>query len=127
VPPLSRPPDETRTPAGDRTRYTQLAVNAEPQHVRACVEASMRRPQTDHIDLLYPHFPDPCVPIEDTVGAMAELVDAGIVRHVGLSNVTAEHLRAALAAHPIAAVQVEWSMWHPIHPAVQLDCSATSE
>jgi aryl-alcohol dehydrogenase-like predicted oxidoreductase len=87
----------------------------------------MRRPQTDHIDLLYPHFPDPCVPIEDTVGAMAELVDAGLVRHLGLSNVTAEHLRAALAAHLIAAVQVERSMWHPIDPALQLDCSAAPE
>ena len=99
-------------------RYGQLAVNAEPQHVRACVEESLRRLQTDHVDLLYPHFPDPSVPIEDTVGAMADLVDAGLVRHLGLSNVTAEHLRASLAVHPIAAVQVEWSLWQASDPAL---------
>lgn len=99
-------------------RYGQLAVNAEPRYVRGYAEASLRRLRTDHLDLLYPHFPDPLVPIEDTVGAMAELVVDGLVRHLGLSNVTVEQVRASVAVHPIAAVQVEWSMWKPVDPAL---------
>ena len=79
-----------------------------------CASASTRawqRLQTDVVDLYYMHRRDPCVPIEETVGAMAELVAAGKVRHLGLSEVTADELRAAVAVHPIAAVQSEWSIW----------------
>ena len=94
--------------------YARLAVNAEPQHVRSYALASLARLRTDHLDLYYPHFPDPCVPIEETVGAMAELVADGLVRHIGLSNVTAEQLRRAVAVHEISAVQCEWSLWSPV-------------
>jgi aryl-alcohol dehydrogenase-like predicted oxidoreductase len=93
--------------------FEELAINGEPRFVRQYAEQSLRNLQTDVIDLYYPHFPDPTVPIEDTVGAMAELVDDGLVRHLGLSNVTAEQLRRANSVHPIAAVQTQWSMWHP--------------
>ncbi|WP_336323378.1 aldo/keto reductase [Streptomyces lavendofoliae] len=91
--------------------FGELAVNADPKHVRGYAEASLRELGTDRIDLYYPHFPDPQVPLQDTVGAVAELIEAGLVRHLGLSNVTAAQLRAAHAVHPVAAVQTEWSMW----------------
>ncbi|NYI05664.1 aldo/keto reductase [Allostreptomyces psammosilenae] len=94
--------------------FGELAVNAEPRYVRGYAEQSLRNLGTDVIDLYYPHFPDPRVPLEDTVGAVAELVEAGLVRHLGLSNVTAAQLRAAHAVHPVAAVQTEWSMWRPV-------------
>jgi aryl-alcohol dehydrogenase-like predicted oxidoreductase len=96
--------------------YGELAVNADPRHVRAYAEQSLRGLGTDRIDLYYPHFPDPEVPLADTVGAVAELVDAGLVRHLGLSNVTAGQVREAHAVHPVAAVQTEWSMWRPVDP-----------
>ena len=106
------------TPHVVPTGYTRrrVLVNTEPCYVRQYALASLRRLGIDRIDLWYPHFPDPEVPIEDTVGAMAELVTEGLVAHVGLSNVTAEHLRRALAVHPVAAVQVEWSLWKPVDP-----------
>lgn len=94
--------------------FGELEVNAEPRYVRQYAEQSLRNLHTDRIDLYYPHFPDPEVPIEDTVGAVAELVDAGLVRHIGLSNVNHEQLRRAYAVHPVAAVQTQWSMWQPI-------------
>ena len=94
--------------------YGELAVNADPRHIRGYAEASLRRLATDRIDLYYPHFPDPEVPIEETVGAMAELVADGLVGHLGLSNADAEQLRRAHRVHPVAAVQVEWSMWKPM-------------
>ncbi|AXB43617.1 aldo/keto reductase [Amycolatopsis albispora] len=94
--------------------FGELAVNAEPRYVRGYAEQSLRNLGTDRIDLYYPHFPDPVVPIEDTVGAVAELVEAGLVRHLGLSNVDAGQLRAAHAVHPVSAVQAQWSMWQPI-------------
>ncbi|MFE0176121.1 aldo/keto reductase [Streptomyces sp. NPDC059002] len=96
--------------------FGELAVNGDPAYVRGYAEASLRGLGTDYIDLYYPHFPDPQVPFEDTVGAVAELIEAGLVRHLGLSNVTAGQLRAAHAVHPVAAVQIEWSMWKPAEP-----------
>jgi aryl-alcohol dehydrogenase-like predicted oxidoreductase len=80
-------------------------------YVRQCLDESLQRLQTDVVDLYYMHRRDVTVPIEETVGAMAELVAAGKVRHLGLSEVTAGELRAAVAVHPIAAVQSEWSIW----------------
>jgi aryl-alcohol dehydrogenase-like predicted oxidoreductase len=80
-------------------------------YVLECCDASLARLATDRIDLYYLHRPDPTVPIEETVGAMAELVAAGKVAHVGLCEVTADELRRAHSVHPIAAVQSEWSVW----------------
>ncbi|KAA0094799.1 aldo/keto reductase [Mycolicibacterium sp. P1-18] len=80
-------------------------------YVRQCIDGSLGRLRTDVVDLYYMHRRDLTVPIEETVGAMAELVTAGKVRHLGLSEVTADELRAAVAVHPIAAVQSEWSIW----------------
>jgi len=86
-------------------------INGRPEYVRACCDASLERLQTDHIDLYYQHRVDPLVPIEDTVGAMAELVEAGKVRHLGLSEAAASTLERAAAVHPITALQSEWSLW----------------
>ncbi|MBB6345308.1 aryl-alcohol dehydrogenase-like predicted oxidoreductase [Nonomuraea muscovyensis] len=96
--------------------FGELRVNAEPRLVRRYAERSLRNLGVDAIDLYYAHYPDPGVPIEETVGAMAELVKDGLVKHIGLSNVTAAQVRAAHAVHPVAAVQNEWSMWRPIEP-----------
>lgn len=82
-----------------------------PAYIRAAVEGSLRRLRIDTIDLYYMHRKDPAVPIEDTVGVMAELVREGKVRALGLSEVTGAELRAAHAVHPIAAVQSEWSLF----------------
>ena len=86
-------------------------VRGDADYVRQAAEASLRRLGTDVIDLYYMHRVDLTVPIEETVGAMAELVAQGKVRHLGLSEVTADELRRAHAVHPIAAVQSEWSLW----------------
>jgi aryl-alcohol dehydrogenase-like predicted oxidoreductase len=86
-------------------------VRGDATYVRQCIDESLQRLQTDVVDLYYMHRRDMTVPIEETVGAMAELVAAGKVRHLGLSEVTADELRAAVAVHPIAAVQSEWSIW----------------
>ncbi|MFG2076236.1 aldo/keto reductase [Nonomuraea maritima] len=88
-----------------------IGVRGDPAYVRDACEASLRRLGTDHLDLYYLHHPDTGTPVEDTVGAMAELVAAGKVRHLGLSNVSAEQLRAGHRVHPIAAVQNEWSLF----------------
>ncbi|MGA8250788.1 MAG: aldo/keto reductase [Mycobacterium sp.] len=80
-------------------------------YVHQCIDESLQRLNTDVVDLYYLHRRDLNVPIEETVAAMAELVRAGKVRHLGLSEVTADELRAAVAVHPIAAVQSEWSVW----------------
>ena len=86
-------------------------VNGRPEYVRQCCDASLQRLQTDRIDLYYQHRVDPTVPIEETVGAMKELVEAGKVRHLGLSEASARSLERASAVHPIAALQSEWSLW----------------
>jgi aryl-alcohol dehydrogenase-like predicted oxidoreductase len=82
-----------------------------PEWIRDACEGSLRRLGTDHIDLYYMHRRNPNVPIEESVGAMAELVTQGKVRHLGLSEVSAETLRAACAVHPITALQSEWSLF----------------
>ena len=84
-----------------------------PDYVHSCCEASLKRLQTDVIDLYYLHRPDPDTSIEDTVGAMAELVAEGKIRYLGLSEVSGEQLRRAHAIHPITAVQSEYSLWCP--------------
>jgi aryl-alcohol dehydrogenase-like predicted oxidoreductase len=88
-----------------------VGVNGRPEHAKAVAEASLKRLDTDVIDLYYQHRVDPNVPIEDTVGAMAELVREGKVRALGLSEVSAATIRRAHAVHPIAAVQSEYSLW----------------
>lgn len=80
-------------------------------YVRQAVEASLRRLGTDVIDLYYLHRLDPSVPVEETIGAMAGLVEAGEVRHLGVSELTADELRRACSVHPVAAIQSEWSIW----------------
>jgi aryl-alcohol dehydrogenase-like predicted oxidoreductase len=82
-----------------------------PENVRRSIEGSLRRLGTDHVDLYYLHRVDPDTPIEETVGAMGELVAEGKVRHLGLSEASAETLRRAQATHPIAALQTEYSLW----------------
>jgi aryl-alcohol dehydrogenase-like predicted oxidoreductase len=86
-------------------------VNGRPEYVRESIEGSLRRLGTDHVDLYYQHRVDPDTPIEETVGAMAELVQAGKVRAIGLSEAGPETIRRAHAVHPIAAVQSEYSLW----------------
>jgi aryl-alcohol dehydrogenase-like predicted oxidoreductase len=86
-------------------------VDSRPQHIREVVEGSLRRLATDHIDLLYQHRVDRTVPIEDVVGTMAELVRAGKVRHLGLSEAGEHTIRRAHAVHAIAALQSEYSLW----------------
>lgn len=86
-------------------------IDGSPANVRSAVEGSLKRLGTDHIDLYYQHRVDPNVPIEDTVGAMADLVKAGKVRYLGLSEASAETIRRAHAVHPITALQSEYSLW----------------
>jgi aryl-alcohol dehydrogenase-like predicted oxidoreductase len=86
-------------------------VRGDAAYVKACCDASLSRLGVEHIDLYYQHRVDVTVPIEETVGAMAELVRAGKVSYLGLSEVTASELRRAHAVHPISAVQSEWSLW----------------
>jgi aryl-alcohol dehydrogenase-like predicted oxidoreductase len=86
-------------------------LNSRPQHVREAVEGSLRRLKTDRIDLLYQHRVDPAVPIEETAGAMAELVREGKVRFLGLSEAGEQTIRRAHAVHPITALQSEYSLW----------------
>ncbi|MET7455470.1 aldo/keto reductase [Streptomyces sp. NPDC005574] len=95
-------------PPGEPTRRV---VRNDPPYIREAVEASLRRLDVDVIDLYYMHRRDVNVPIEESVGTMAELVREGKVKHLGLSEVTADELRAAHAVHPIAALQSEWSLF----------------
>jgi aryl-alcohol dehydrogenase-like predicted oxidoreductase len=87
------------------------SIRGDAAYVRQACDASLVRLGVDHIDLYYQHRSDPGVPIEETVGAMAELVVAGKVRHLGLSEAAPDTLRRASAVHPIAALQSEWSLW----------------
>jgi aryl-alcohol dehydrogenase-like predicted oxidoreductase len=94
---------------GDMSTVGQVDGSAE--YVRLSIEGSLERLGTDHVDLYYQHRVDPNVEIEETVGAMAELVKQGKVRHIGLSEAAPETIRRAHAVHPITAVQTEYSMW----------------
>jgi aryl-alcohol dehydrogenase-like predicted oxidoreductase len=89
----------------------QAGMDSQPEHIRDVVEASLKRLRTDVIDLLYQHRVDPEVPIEETVGAMAELVKEGKVRYLGLSEAAPPTIRRAHATHPITALQTEYSLW----------------
>jgi aryl-alcohol dehydrogenase-like predicted oxidoreductase len=86
-------------------------VSGKPDYIRRCCEASLRRLGVDVIDLYYQHRVDPATPIEETVGAMAELVREGKIRHLGLSEASPQTLRRAVKIHPIAALQTEYSLW----------------
>ncbi len=88
-----------------------LGINGTPEYVKAACDMSLKRLGVDYIDLYYQHRVDPNVPIEDTVGAMAELVKAGKVRVLGLSEASAQTIRKANAVHPITALQTEYSLW----------------
>ncbi|TQE27274.1 aldo/keto reductase [Streptomyces ipomoeae] len=95
-------------PADDPTRRV---IRNDPPYIRSCVEVSLKRLDVEAIDLYYMHRRNPDVPIEESVGTMADLVREGKVKHLGLSEVTGSELRAAHAVHPIAAVQSEWSLF----------------
>ncbi len=95
----------------DENNKMVRAINGRPEYVHAACEASLKRLGTDYIDLYYQHRVDASVPIEETVGAMAELVQAGKVRYLGLSEAGAQTIRRAHAVHPISALQTEYSLW----------------
>ena len=90
---------------------TNRVLDGSPANVRRSIEGTLQRLGTDRVDLYYLHRVDAATPIEDTVGAMATLVDEGKVRHLGLSEASAETVRRAAAVHPITALQTEWSLW----------------
>nr|WP_238361989.1 aldo/keto reductase [Actinopolymorpha pittospori] len=89
----------------------EARIDGSPAYARERLERSLRRLGTDQVDLYYQHRVDPTVPIEDTVGAMAEFVAEGKVRHLGLSEAAPDTIRRAAAVHPITAIQTEWSLW----------------
>jgi len=95
-----------RGPGGER-----LGIDGSPGYVRQACEASLQRLGVDHIDLYYQHRVDPDVPVEDTWGAMSELVQQGKVRYLGISEAGADSIRRAHAVHPVTALQSEWSLW----------------
>jgi aryl-alcohol dehydrogenase-like predicted oxidoreductase len=90
---------------------TKRGINGRPEYVRQSIDGSLKRLGTDHVDLYYLHRVDPNTPIEETVGAMSRLVEEGKIRHIGLSEASAETLRKASAVHPITALQSEYSLW----------------
>jgi aryl-alcohol dehydrogenase-like predicted oxidoreductase len=92
-----------------------MKINGHPDYVRKCMDASLERLGVDHIDLYYQHRVDSTVPIEDTVGAMSEQVTAGKVRHLGLSEASAQSLERAVTVHPITALPSEWSLCRESH------------
>lgn len=87
------------------------SVNGRPEHIQEQIDLSLQRLGTDYVDLYYLHRPDPDVPIEESVGALGELISAGKVRSIGLSEVTAQEIRRAHQTHPITAIQSEWSIF----------------
>ncbi|MBV8358050.1 MAG: aldo/keto reductase [Deltaproteobacteria bacterium] len=89
----------------------RLGLNSRPEHIKKVVEASLKRLRTDVIDLLYQHRVDPAVPIEDVAGAVNDLIQAGKVKHFGLSEASAQTIRRAHEVQPVAAVQSEYSLW----------------
>jgi aryl-alcohol dehydrogenase-like predicted oxidoreductase len=95
----------------DPDTHERRGVSGRPEYVIKACDASLQRLGIDHIDLYYQHRVDPDVPIEETVGAMASLIDAGKVRYLGLSEASPETIRRAQAVHPIAALQSEYSLW----------------
>lgn len=98
-------------------------INGKPEYVRKACEASLARLKVDYIDLYYQHRVDPTTPIEDTIGAMADLVKQGKIRHIGLSEASAETLRRASRVHKIAALQSEYSLWtRDIEPEILPAC-----
>ncbi len=102
---------------------SMLGISGHPEYVRQACDASLKRLGVDHIDLYYQHRVDPTVPIEDTVGAMAELVTEGKVRHLGMSEASPATLRRAAAVHPIAALQTEYSLWtRDVEPEILPTC-----
>ncbi len=113
---------EPTTKPGDLSTLGPLDGSAE--HVKSSIEGSLKRLGTDYVDLYYQHRVDPNVAIEETVGAMAELVQQGKIRHIGLSEAAPETIRRAAAVHPIAAVQTEYSLWtrDPEHNGVLDAC-----
>jgi aryl-alcohol dehydrogenase-like predicted oxidoreductase len=113
---------EPTTEPGDLSSLGPLDGSAE--HVKSSIEGSLKRLGTDYVDLYYQHRVDPDVPIEETVGALAELVTQGKIRHIGLSEAAPETIRRAHAVHPITAVQTEYSLWtrDPEHNGVLDAC-----
>ena len=101
-------------------------LDSSPANIRTAVEGSLRRLGTDQIDLYYQHRVDPKTPIEDTIGAVAELVAEGKVRHIGLSEAWVDTIRRAHAVHPITALQSEYSLWTRDQEPEVLPCCASS-
>ena len=95
----------------DPTDPTKRGINGTPEYVRAAVEGSLTRLGIETIDLYYQHRVDPATPIEETVGALSDLVTSGHIRHIGLSEASAQTIRRAHAVHPITALQTEYSLW----------------
>jgi aryl-alcohol dehydrogenase-like predicted oxidoreductase len=102
-------------------RPARPVQDGRPEHLRAAIDASLRRLGTDHVDLYYLHRPDPKVPVEDSIGAMAEMVAAGKALALGVSEFSVDQLDRALAVHPIKAVQSELSLWTRDHVATSLE------
>jgi aryl-alcohol dehydrogenase-like predicted oxidoreductase len=86
-------------------------INGQPEYIRQAIDRSLERLGVEHVDLYYQHRVDKTVPIEETVGALKELVEAGKVKHIGLSEASAETIRRAHGVHPVTALQSEWSLW----------------
>ncbi len=95
----------------DGTQHQQPPLNSRPEHIKQVAEAALKRLKTDHIDLFYQHRVDPDVPIEDVAGAVKELIQAGKVKHFGLSEAGVQTIRRAHAVQPVTALQSEYSLW----------------
>jgi len=95
----------------DGTQHQQPPLNSRPEHIKQVAEASLKRLKTDYIDLFYQHRVDPGVPMEDVAGAVKDLIDAGKVRHFGLSEAGVEAIRRAHSVQPVMALQSEYSLW----------------